>query len=86
MADTTRDASPVESFSARPVRSDVALSEHDKVMQKAKAVVSMPSSLRFMIIPVNRATGFSRAPNCFYAFAAPRGAGIYRYSFVAINA
>ena len=82
MAETIRDASPVESFSARPV---VDLSEHDKVTQKAIAVVSMPVSLRFMIIPMNRTTGFSRAPNYFYAYA-PRGAGIYRYSFVAINA
>jgi hypothetical protein len=75
VADATTDASPVESFSARPARSEVALSEHDKVMQKAIAVVSMPGSLRFMIIPMNRATSFSRAPNCFYA-CSPRGAGI----------
>jgi hypothetical protein len=75
----------VESFSARPVGSVVDLSEHDRMMQKAKAVVSMPASLRFMIIPVNRATGFSRAPNYFYAYA-PRGASIYGYSLVAINA
>ena len=85
MADTTRDASLVESFSARPVRSEVDLSEHDKVMQKARAVVSMPSSLRFMIVPMNRATSFSRAPNYFYA-SAPRGAGIYRKSIVTVNA
>jgi hypothetical protein len=85
VAETTRDASLVESFSARPVGSVVDLSEHDKVMQKAIAVVSMPVSLRFMIIPMNRATGFSRAPNYFYA-GTPRGAGTYSYSIVAINA
>jgi len=58
-----RDSAAVESFSARPVGSVADLSEHDIVMQKAKAVSSMPGSWRFMIVPMNRATGFSRAPN-----------------------
>ena len=83
-ATVTASVATVESFSAMRVMS-VDLSEQDRVMQKARAVVSMPSSLRFMIIPMNRATGFSPAPNYFCA-CAPQGAGICRNGVVAVNA
>ena len=53
----------VESFSVKPVGPEPDFSEHDIVRQKAKAVSSMPGSLRSMIVPMNRATSFSWAPN-----------------------
>ena len=43
------------------------LSEQDRVLQKANTVAVKPNSLRFMIVPMNRATNFSRAPNYFDA-------------------
>ena len=85
VADATRDSSAVESFRVRAVGSVVDRSEHDKMMQKANAVVSMPVSPRFMMVPMNRATSFIRVANYLYA-SAPRGAGIYRNSIVTVNA
>jgi hypothetical protein len=76
---------PGLSFSARPVGSEPGLSVHDKVMQNVKAVISMLISLRFMIIPMNRATSFTRVPKYFYA-CAPLGAGIHRNRIVTVNA
>jgi hypothetical protein len=37
------------------------------MLPNANAVANSPISLRFMIVPMNRATCFSRAPNEFSA-------------------
>jgi hypothetical protein len=52
----------VESFSAMPVILE-DLSEHDRVLQKANTVAAKTNSLRFMIVPMNRTTGFSWVRN-----------------------
>ena len=56
---------PVESVAAMPAMLDAEWSEQDSVLQKANIVVSATSSLRFMFMPMNRATSFSRASNYF---------------------
>ena len=66
-----------------PVISDAGLSEHDDMLKAAKAVATNTSSLRFMIIPMNRATYFNRASNYCYALCR---ADIYKNSVETINA
>jgi hypothetical protein len=62
LAETKRASEAAESLNAIPVISASCFPEHDMVNQKARVVATMLVILRFMFVPMNRATVFSRAP------------------------
>jgi hypothetical protein len=63
VAEPKRASAAAESLNAIPVTPASGGPEHDMVIQKATVVATVIASLRFMIVPMNRATRFSGAPN-----------------------